>query len=79
MNPFTKILGGYVAIPSDPAQMMLYSMLGILSDYWEEDNSIITPTENQYRDAANYLTAKFGERHPVVSYFKTLFAGRLSR
>jgi hypothetical protein len=77
MNPFTKILGGYVAIPSNPEHMLLHSMLGVLESYWTEDDSIVTPTANAYKDAVGYLTSRFGQRHPVVSYAKTLWSHKL--
>jgi hypothetical protein len=79
MNPFSRVLSGYAAPPSDPAQMVLHSMLGVLESYWAEDNSIVTPSPNAHRDVVTYLGNRFGERAPVVNYAKTLWQARLTR
>jgi hypothetical protein len=79
MNPFSRVLSGYQSIPSEPAQMLLYSMMGVLESYWAEDNSIVTPSPNAHRDVVSYLTARFGKDAPVTAFARTLWAGRLTR
>lgn len=79
MNPFSRVLSGYQSIPSEESQMLLYSMVGVLEAYYEDDPTIVTPSQNPHRDVVTYLTNRFGKDAPVTQYAKSLWGSRLTR